>query len=76
MRRTIVINLFGGPGVGKSTLCASVFARLKIMGVDCEMASEYVKDIIWEESYKKLENQIYKRSLVHLNYTNSKWIQS
>ena len=59
MRRTIVINLFGGPGVGKSTLCASVFARLKIIGVDCEMATEYVKDIIWEESYKKLENQIY-----------------
>lgn len=59
MKNTLVINLFGGPGVGKSTLCASVFARLKVMGIDCEMATEYAKDMVWEESYKKLENQIY-----------------
>jgi hypothetical protein len=59
MKKTLVINLFGGPGVGKSTLCASVFAKLKIMGIDCEMATEYAKDMVWEESYKKLENQIY-----------------
>ena len=59
MKNTIVINLFGGPGVGKSTLCASVFAKLKIMSIECEMATEYAKDMVWEESYKKLENQIY-----------------
>ena len=59
IRRSEVSMFAAAPGVGKSTLCASVFARLKIIGVDCEMASEYVKDIIWEESYKKLENQIY-----------------
>lgn len=59
MKKTLVINLFGGPGVGKSTLCASIFAKLKVMGIDCEMATEYAKDMVWEESYKKLENQIY-----------------
>lgn len=59
MKETIVINFFGGPGVGKSTLCASVFVKLKVSGIDCEMATEYAKDITWEESYKKLENQIY-----------------
>jgi adenylate kinase family enzyme len=59
MKKTIVINFFGGPGVGKSTLCASVFVKLKVSGIDCEMATEYAKDVTWEESYKKLENQIY-----------------
>ncbi len=59
MKKTLVINLFGGPGVGKSTLCAFVFAKLKILGIECEMATEYAKDMVWEESYKKLENQIY-----------------
>jgi len=59
MKETIVINFFGGPGVGKSTLCAAVFVKLKVSGIDCEMATEYAKDITWEESYKKLENQIY-----------------
>jgi nucleoside-triphosphatase THEP1 len=65
MKNTIVINLFGGPGVGKSTLCASVFAKLKIMSIECEMATEYAKDITWEESYKKLENQIYVFGIQH-----------
>ena len=59
MKHTLFINLFGGPGTGKSTLCASVFTELKIRGIDCEMALEYAKDVVWEESYSKLKNQIY-----------------
>lgn len=55
----IVINLFGGPGSGKSTTCAGLFAKLKLAGVNCEMALEYAKDKVWEESYKTLNNQIY-----------------
>lgn len=57
--QTIVINLFGGPGTGKSTLCATLFAHLKMKGIDAEMAPEYVKNLVWEESYKKIENQVY-----------------
>jgi nicotinamide riboside kinase len=56
---TLVINLCGGPGTGKSTLSANLFAKLKMAGVDVELAPEYVKDLIWEESFKKIENQIY-----------------
>ncbi len=59
MKETIFINLFGGPGIGKSTLCAMIFSDLKTRGIDCEMALEYAKDVIWEESFRKLSNQIY-----------------
>lgn len=59
MKNTLFINLFGGPGVGKSTLCALIFSDLKMRGIDCEMALEYAKDVVWEENYKKLSNQIY-----------------
>lgn len=59
MKKTLFINLFGGPGTGKSTLCASIFTELKIKGIDCEMALEYAKDVVWEESFTKLKNQIY-----------------
>lgn len=59
MKKTIFVNLFGGPGTGKSTLCASIFSELKIKGVDCEMALEYVKDLVWEESFEKIKNQVY-----------------
>lgn len=56
---TLFINLFGGPGTGKSTLCAKLFADLKVKGIDCEMALEYAKDVVWEESFRKLSNQVY-----------------
>ena len=56
---TLVINLFGGPGTGKSTMMADVFSKLKWKGINCEMAPEFAKEKVWEESYHTLDNQIY-----------------
>jgi adenylate kinase family enzyme len=58
-KKTIVLNLFAGPGSGKSTFCASIFAQLKWKGIECEMALEYAKDRVWEGSFNVLENQMY-----------------
>lgn len=55
----LVINLFGGPGCGKSTIAALLFGKLKQNGINCEMALEYAKDKVWEESLKTLDDQIY-----------------
>ena len=55
----IVINLFAGPGVGKSTTAARVFAELKLHGINCEMALEFAKDKVWEESFRTMDDQIY-----------------
>ena len=55
----VVVNLFGGPGSGKSTTCAGVFSKLKLAGLNCEMSLEYVKDKIWENSLNVLDDQIY-----------------
>lgn len=57
--QTIVINLVAGPGAGKSTITAGIFYRLKCSGIDCEMALEYAKDCVWNESYKNMQDQIY-----------------
>ena len=46
MKKTIVINLIGGPCSGKSTVAAELFARLKKMGIKTELVSEYIKDRI------------------------------
>ncbi len=35
------------------------FSKLKWEGINCEMALEFAKDKVWEESFKVLENQIY-----------------
>lgn len=37
------INLFGGPGTGKSTLAARVFGRLRQQGVSCALVTEWIK---------------------------------
>ena len=57
--KTIVVSLFGAPGAGKSTLTAYVFAKLKMLGVNCEMVTEFAKDKVWEKNNEALSNQIY-----------------
>lgn len=43
-----VINLYAGPGTGKSTTMAALFAEMKYRGINCEMIPEYAKDLTWE----------------------------
>lgn len=57
--KTKVIGLYGGPCSGKSTIAARLFSDLKLLGYNCELATEYAKDATWQQSYKVLENQIY-----------------
>lgn len=59
MDKPIVVNLFGGPGSGKSTMAARVFSELKDRGYNAELVTEYAKDKTWEKSYAVLSNQIY-----------------
>lgn len=59
MKSPIVINLIGGPGVGKSTIASGIFYRLKKVGVNCELALEFAKDKVYEESFKTIDDQIY-----------------
>ena len=48
MKTKRIICLYGGPGTGKSTCCAGLYYKLKILGYECEMNREYIKDWIWE----------------------------
>lgn len=72
--KTVVVNLFSGPGAGKSTFQAGLYWELKWKGVNVEMAMEYAKDIVYEESTKKLDNQIYVFGKQHhrMNRINGK----
>jgi hypothetical protein len=56
---TLVVNLFAGPGAGKSTTAAGVFHLLKLRGVNAELVTEYAKDVVWERTPSLLENQLH-----------------
>jgi len=59
MKNTLVVNLLGGPGVGKSTLTAAIFAKLKDAGIDCEMSSEFAKELVWEQRNETFKDELY-----------------
>ena len=54
----LVVNLFAGSGSGKSTTAAGVFHALKRKDLNCELVTEYAKDLVWDESYKMLLDQL------------------
>lgn len=50
MKNTLIVNLYGGPGTGKSTGAAYIFSKLKMDGIDAEYVTEFAKDKVWEGS--------------------------
>lgn len=45
----IKINLYGGPGCGKSTLSALLFTELKLRGLNTELVREFAKELVYED---------------------------
>ena len=74
-----VINVFGGPGSGKSTTAAGVFYHMKCAGVEVELVQEYAKDMVWEGRHNILEDQIYifakqQRRIARLKNHGLQWV--
>lgn len=58
-KETLIVNLYGGPGTGKSTGAAYIFSKLKLEGVDAEYINEFAKDKVWEQNTEAFKNQFY-----------------
>lgn len=54
---TLIVNLYAGPGAGKSTNAAGLFHRLKQAGVNAELVTEVAKDVVWEGAEVRLACQ-------------------
>ena len=59
MSKTKIINLFGSAGAGKSTQALGLVPKLRLAGYSVEYVSEYAKDVVYEENFIKLEDQLY-----------------
>jgi thymidylate kinase len=71
--RSLVVNLYGGPGTGKSTTAAHLFALLKMDDLlRVELCREYAKGVVYEDRLYLLEDQLYifakqNRKMARLN---------
>ncbi|MDO5850653.1 MAG: AAA family ATPase [Methanobacteriaceae archaeon] len=58
-RNTIVINIAGGPGTGKTTIAAQLFSKLKEKGNEVENVSEFAKELVWEGRNEAFDDRLY-----------------
>jgi nicotinamide riboside kinase len=56
---SIIVNLYGGPGTGKSTSASYLFYRAKAEGINAELVREYVKEWAWEGRVPGPFDQLY-----------------
>ena len=55
----ICINLYGGPGIGKSTMAAELFVELKHRGIKTELVGEFAKELSYDFAYNVMADQHY-----------------
>lgn len=58
-KTAIVVNLIGGPGVGKTILTHELVSKVKKRFYSCDISAEYIKRKIREQALKVIQSQIY-----------------
>ena len=64
---SLIINFFGGPGIGKSTQSAGLFTKMKKAHMDVELTYEFPKVVAWEENHSAIKDQFYITANQHRN---------
>jgi thymidylate kinase len=60
-----VINLYGGPGSGKSTTAAGTFHLMKMKLYDVELVTEFAKDLVYQKRTHMFTEQDYISAKQH-----------
>lgn len=64
---SLIINFFGGPGIGKSTQASGLFTEMKKEHMDVELTYEFPKVMAWEENHSAVKDQFYITANQHRN---------
>lgn len=59
VKRTRVINFYGGPCSGKSTAAAGLFYKMKLLNYSVELTDEFAKECVWEGNVPMLKDQLW-----------------
>ena len=66
-----IINLFGGPGVGKSSIAAGITYKLKKNHINCDQPYEFPKLLAWDENHSAIQDQLYVLANQHRGIVKS-----
>jgi hypothetical protein len=54
-----IINLFAGPGVGKTSIASGLLYQLKKRHISCDAPYEFPKVLAWDENHSAIKDQLY-----------------
>lgn len=54
-----IINLFSGPGAGKSSIAAGLIHELKKKHISCDAPYEFPKILAWDNNGEAIKDQLY-----------------
>lgn len=66
-----IINLFGGPGIGKSSIAAGLTYKLKKKHISCDNPYEFPKLLAWDNNGEAVKDQLYVLANQHRGITKS-----
>lgn len=61
VKNTIIVNLFAGPGAGKTTCAWEIASELKKRNIQAEYVPEYAKELVWDEKRELLDGSLKTR---------------
>ena len=66
-----IVNLFGGPGIGKSSIAAGLTYKLKKKHITCDNPYEFPKMLAWDENHSAIRDQLYVLANQHRGIVKS-----
>ena len=64
MAKTLVINLFAGPGAGKSTCAWQLAGELSRQEHRVEYVPKYAKELLWDERMDMLDGSLEHQQMI------------
>ena len=66
-----IINIFGGPGIGKSSIAAGITYKLKKNHISCDKPYEFPKLLAWDDNHSAIQDQLYVLANQHRGIVKS-----
>ncbi len=65
LKKTVIVNLFAGPGAGKTTCAWAIASELKKRNIETEYVSEYAKECVWDNRTDLLDGSFEHQTAIY-----------